>query len=286
MRYVMADTNSIKLEVHAIKEAINNFLILKKIISTGQRLNPYEDRYEMYELTQEEATIDFKSYSKDAFIRDHLRSVVLEVDAIEEISCYVNGEEVRQMGNYIKVLVFEPYKPSVVKEIEHTLEGFRQIVGGSTEYVSVGRPDLVLICNEDGMLLDLPKDRGFYGTFFVTGLWNGESVSLSEQQIKEVRQALEKRKNFSSNSSYLSAYFEEHEIQRKMFNFDLSDINYHIGTESVIEFILSQENPDNLRMIEAEIKDIEKNGKDIYTYLEKIAYQMAKKQNANYKKFE
>ena len=51
------------------------------------------------------------------------------------------------------------------REIENTLEELQRIVGGLIEVVTVTN-DMVIICNEEGLINDLPYNFTFLGTMF------------------------------------------------------------------------------------------------------------------------
>jgi len=68
--------------------------------------------------------------------------------------------------NEIKVYVKRPGEPARPRVIPNTLEALQKIVGGYIETVSV-TTDLVIICNEEGRLINLPYNCEFYGVDFV-----------------------------------------------------------------------------------------------------------------------
>lgn len=90
----------------------------------------------------------------------------------------------------IKVIVVEPDKHPEVKDISNDLKTMQSIVDGHIEEVFLD-DDTVLICNEEGKLMDLKANRSvgndiIAGTFFIAGDDGGdELVSLNEEQIKE-----------------------------------------------------------------------------------------------------
>lgn len=54
--------------------------------------------------------------------------------------------------------------------VEHTLEAMKEVVGGWIETVPMGE-GFVLVCNEEGMLLNLPQNMiGAYGRCFICKL--------------------------------------------------------------------------------------------------------------------
>ena len=94
------------------------------------------------------------------------------------------------MESKIKVLICDPYKEAEIKEIDNTLETLQGIVGG---YIEVVRPwhddDMILICNEEGILRNLPCRRivatqPIFGTFILCGRDGDEFASLDEVNLK------------------------------------------------------------------------------------------------------
>ena len=59
----------------------------------------------------------------------------------------------------MKVIVVEPQKTPVVREIDPGLESMQKIVGGSIEAVYPFEEPVALICNDEGKLLGLPLNR-------------------------------------------------------------------------------------------------------------------------------
>jgi len=88
----------------------------------------------------------------------------------------------------MKVVVVKPGQSPEVVEIANTLQALQGAVGGYIETVSLPN-GLILICNEEGKLLNLPANRklGYdyiAGDFLVTaGNDEGDFVSLSDAQI-------------------------------------------------------------------------------------------------------
>ena len=91
----------------------------------------------------------------------------------------------------MKILVCEAGKHPAVKEIEHTLKNLQGIVGGYIEAIYPFENDMVgLVCNEDGIALNLPLNRiveGYgviRGTFFLCGLTEEDFCGLTDEQIE------------------------------------------------------------------------------------------------------
>ena len=59
----------------------------------------------------------------------------------------------------MKIIVVEPQKKPVVREIDSGLESMQKVVGGSIEAVYPFEEPVALICNDEGKLLNLPLNR-------------------------------------------------------------------------------------------------------------------------------
>ena len=97
----------------------------------------------------------------------------------------------------MKIIVVEPQKKPVVREIDSGLESMQKIVGGSIEAVYPFDEPVALICNDEGKLLDLPLNRALRdddgtvydivsGTFFVCAAPpdSDRFEGLTDQQVK------------------------------------------------------------------------------------------------------
>ena len=94
----------------------------------------------------------------------------------------------------IKVLLKEPGKPAVLKEIENTLKSAQAIVGGYIEILTINHdPKIPLICNEEGKMDDLDDNfplRGDFivGTvFFARGDDEGDLASLEDGDLEIIQ---------------------------------------------------------------------------------------------------
>lgn len=105
------------------------------------------------------------------------------------------------MSDKIKVLVVEPMKPCQAREIPNTLDAMWEIVGGHIESFSYQRE--VIVSNEEGKLLGLPRNRPLYdsmgtpidvlrGTFFIVGVSGEHFVSLTEDQLRQFKEMYDK----------------------------------------------------------------------------------------------
>ena len=95
----------------------------------------------------------------------------------------------KDMPEKIRAIVKEPNKPAEVKRIENTLESMQEIVEGYIEAVTV-TPDMIIICNEEGRIKDLPyncviADNEWYGTVMIVGS-DGEEFADVPQYIVDM----------------------------------------------------------------------------------------------------
>ena len=96
------------------------------------------------------------------------------------------------------ILVVEPGKVPETREMSGTLREMQSIVGGHIQAI-YPFPGIALVCNEEGLLLGLPANRGLRdengdlydivcGTFFLCGApSDGESfTSLTPAQVAQM----------------------------------------------------------------------------------------------------
>lgn len=75
----------------------------------------------------------------------------------------------------IKVVMVEPNKPAYVTEIEHSLKGMKEAVGGLIEPIYyLNDPNAVMVGNEESKLIGMDGNRRFgdrivAGPFFICG---------------------------------------------------------------------------------------------------------------------
>lgn len=101
----------------------------------------------------------------------------------------------------MKIIVVEPQKKPVVRDIDPGLASMQKLVGGFIEAVYPFDDPVAMICNDEGKLLGLPLNRALYdstgqiydiiaGTFFLCGA-PGDSedfTSLTEEQLQRYRE--------------------------------------------------------------------------------------------------
>ena len=97
----------------------------------------------------------------------------------------------------MQVVIVEPKKKPMVRDIGSDLDSMQKIVGGPIEAVYPFDEPVALICNEEGKLLNLPLNRALRdnkgnvydiisGTFFVCAVPpdSDHFTGLTDQQVK------------------------------------------------------------------------------------------------------
>lgn len=87
----------------------------------------------------------------------------------------------------IKVLYKEPQKGCETIEIENSLKALQEAVGGRIETVTIFE-NIVLICNEEGRLKNMPFNcellgADFVGPILIAGIEGDEFCSLSNPKV-------------------------------------------------------------------------------------------------------
>ena len=90
----------------------------------------------------------------------------------------------------MNVLVVEPGRAPYEKEI-NGLKEMQGVVGGLIQAIYPYEEPVAVVCNEEGLLLELLFNRsmeggygGVFGTFFVCGLEEDHFCSLTPEQIR------------------------------------------------------------------------------------------------------
>lgn len=87
----------------------------------------------------------------------------------------------------MRVVIVEPGKQPRLEDVKLELEALQAIVGGHIEAVHPFEDPVVLVCNEEGRLLDLEPNRTagdfgmIYGPFFLCGHSIDDFASLPEE---------------------------------------------------------------------------------------------------------
>lgn len=102
----------------------------------------------------------------------------------------------------MRILLVEPGKRPVLKEIDGSLKSMQEIVGGTIQALYPFEEPVALICNDEGKLLGLPLNRALRdeegriydivaGTFFLCGApeRSDQFESLQKEQVLRYLQA-------------------------------------------------------------------------------------------------
>lgn len=135
----------------------------------------------------------------------------------------------------IDALIVKPGEPPYMGQIDNTLKGQQEAVGGLIEYVYMEQ-DAILVCNEEGMFTE-PLNRtfglnghqqGIFGTFFIAGDTGENLQSLSPSQISHFTEKFQHPEAFMKvrvdNDHSATLSFSTHESKIVTHNIENPDI--------------------------------------------------------------
>jgi|GEM_PF-942483 hypothetical protein len=150
---------------------------------------------------------DYEKYGMDDDVNLY-ENGYLENGACGDIDLhYYSLKEIKEELGYdeevedkkLRIIYKEVGKNPVVMEIDDTLEAKQKLVGGLIEVVPY-KEDLLLVCNEEGKILNQKPNLDFgydyiAGNCFVVGddFENAGFKSVSEEKIEEIKQDLKDR---------------------------------------------------------------------------------------------
>lgn len=178
-----------------------------------------------------------------------------------------------------QAVVFEPGQEGKVMMI--TPEDFHGILGGTYEfaYNKHDIPFTEVIVNGDGIGLNLPYNRGYFGTFIVVKEDTDEEskqLLLSEEEIVQIKKELDNKPNFSpKKSAYLARFFDEKELDTVMFHYAEGNKMLQITNYDVIFRLLNSDEKDMLKQAEDIIRKIDFKNGDINHFLEHMGKAIA-----------
>ena len=108
------------------------------------------------------------------------------------------------MSRKIKVVMCPAERAPYVCAISNSLENMQRVVGGDIEAVTID-DKCVLICAEEGRILDMPENQscpfaGFVGDVFFCGPDGEEFGDLGDDQVREILRAAKQR--WAERNSY------------------------------------------------------------------------------------
>lgn len=130
------------------------------------------------------------------------------------------------MENKIIAVVKKPFEKPETVEIDNDYKTLQGIVGGLITSADLpNMPDVFGFCNDEGLLMGLEPNifRPEYGDgivgpiVFVGGGDDGESVSLTAEQIKQVTSYLEENSvnDFNEFYHYITTGFENYKPKKQ-----------------------------------------------------------------------
>ena len=108
----------------------------------------------------------------------------------------------------MKILIVEPGKHPYEKEIEGTLKEMQKIVGGRIQALYPFRDEVGVVCNDDGISLQMPFNRKIdeecyiFGTFFLCGLGLEDFTSLPENLMEKYRKRFYSPQIYTASGVY------------------------------------------------------------------------------------
>jgi hypothetical protein len=178
-----------------------------------------------------------------------------------------------------KAIVFEPGKAGEVKEL--FMKDLSPLLGGVYEPSANkhGFDDTDVIVNGEGILLELPRNRGYHGTFIVAKYSENEETegyeSLTDEEIQDIKKALDNKSNFVSKNKYLPTFFEEKDLPVRLFMYEIDGNVVNLGNYDVIESILASDDINMLKQSEELIRRIDFANGDVNHFLEHMGQAMA-----------
>ena len=127
--------------------------------------------------------------------------------------------------NKIKILVVQPIMDPYVTEIYNTLEEKQKIVDGLIQFIEL-EEDIDLICNEQGKEFNLEinkiiKNDVICGNFIICGQQNGDSISLTNNQIIKYKRLFKERYHTILKALLINRYGES----KNLINVNLKGIH-------------------------------------------------------------
>lgn len=182
----------------------------------------------------------------------------------------------------VDILVFEPNADGRVMQIKANgeLQTLQKIVGGYIEYVPTPFEQLqkfTFYANEEGLILELPRNRGFWGTFVVLKYDDtGDGYeSLTDEEINLIKSIYDGKKTFFSKNEYLATYFKEKQVPPDVFSYTTSMGLIQLSNYDVIEALLESDDQ-ILKQAEEKIRQIDFVNGDINHFLHYLGKSLAK----------
>ena len=173
----------------------------------------------------------------------------------------------------MNVLVVEPMKKPYLKDIDSGLRSLQHEVGGYIEAIYPYEDLVGIVCNEEGKLEELPRNRAIYnengemvdiiaGTFLIIGLSEDNFAGLSDEMADKYAKLFETPEIFYSANGQIHAQTVEPEAEPTPEEPARQDIPEHLDTTSPRQFSIYQiKRSDKLHDIRFEsFNYLQKNG--------------------------
>ncbi|PLS19066.1 hypothetical protein CVD28_01280 [Bacillus sp. M6-12] len=178
-----------------------------------------------------------------------------------------------------QAIVFEPGKEGEIKKM--TTSDFSTIVGGSYErtYNKHGKSDTTVIVNEEGVLMELPRNRGYHGTFIIVKEPESDESegydSFSQEEAKAIKKVLDKKGNYESKNTFLKTFFEEKNVPVTTFQYEKGIHFITLSNYDVIESLLASSDKNFLSQVEEMLRKIDFLNGDVNHFLQHMGNGMA-----------
>lgn len=116
-------------------------------------------------------------------------------------------EDTKDLRKTIRVVMLEPEKPAKIVDLDSSLEGLQQAVGGWIEAYYPFQEEVCIVCNEEGKLNGLPLNRAVYsdgqimdiiaGPCFICDCSGENFGSLSEEQLEKYKKKFLRPEHFA-----------------------------------------------------------------------------------------
>lgn len=92
----------------------------------------------------------------------------------------------------IRVVYFKVGKEPEVGNMVNSVDGMQRAIGGGyAQVINIGVKDMVILCDEEGLMKELPYNRGLRGDWLIVGTRGEEFISLTDQQAEWIKQNVE-----------------------------------------------------------------------------------------------
>ena len=179
------------------------------------------------------------------------------------------------MAKNFKGLVFEPFKEGIESDLSADM--FKDLVGREWEVVPYPDMDNISIIQVEGGIFNssLKRHRGVSGTFILASNDNGGFKDLTDKEIKALKKKLDKLPQYPSSNKYLQTFFEEKDLELKVFYYERDSKTIPVTNIEVIERFLAQSDTITLKKAEDILRRIDFANGDVNHFLEHIGNVLA-----------